>query len=232
MEQLDFERIAQAAELLRQVAGATDSGPMVGELWSEFAAWAKVNRRSFPTMAGKMKPVLAVLGTRRANTLKPSDIDRYRVKRMTECTRLGEAPKHGTINRETGILRRVLSFAAERGRIPRNPIGSVKLLPENGRRRAKIGDERQLDLFLDGATAMVEAMTLVSIDSGLRRLEVYRLHESQIDWATGTVDLGQVDTKTGEPRRPKLSQRALAAIRALPRPNGWIFGSRKTGKPY
>src|SRR5690606_28288060 len=122
MEQLAFANVTAAIALLKQVSTGHD-GPTVRQLWDDFFA-ANKHLKSLVTYAEKSRHVLRVFGDRVASTLCLADIDRFRANRRREITRRGLPPTVATVNREIALLRRILNFAVERGKIAFSPIAA------------------------------------------------------------------------------------------------------------
>lgn len=123
-----------------------------------------------------------------------------------------------------------LNWGVRNGLLKYNPIAIVKLERENNARRSILRTEEDFQEALKFCNQTIRALAITFVDSGPRRMEVIGLRWDEFDHRTGVLDL--FDTKNDEPRRPRLSKRALEAILALPRISPYVFANWRTGPWY
>lgn len=205
----------------------------VGKLWEEFEVVSKVALKAWTTEAGRWKHLEAHFGAKVAAAITLRDVDRYRSIRREQVTRRGTLTMPATRNREVALLRHLLNFAVKRKLLTSNPIAGVDMEDEDNTRSTVI-DEGALAKLLGACDAMVGALILTLIDTGMRRGEVLDLRWDQVDLRTGRVTLGVQDTKTRRGRQPRFTNRVIEAVRRLPKhiSSPYVFPNPKTGRPY
>jgi integrase len=237
--------LAQAEELRalrvivqQQHAPARDVDPEVGtgltvdDLWSPYDATLD-RLASARSVRSAMKPTLAYFGSWPALILKPSHWQRYRdVDAPARRTLQKGSVSAATLNQELRYLKCCFNWHLTEGRIARNPLQRCKLLKTQSRQTTIPfeADER----VVSAAHPLLGVMYLVGVDGGLRPGEARVLEWSWIDFDTGSVNLPWLVTKTRTARQPRLSDRALAALRSLPRVLGcpYVFARAETKRPY
>lgn len=221
--------VLQALETLR-AALDSEAGPIVDDLWLDFARVKSHELASWQTDVGRSRHVLAFFGKMRAGRLTLADVDRYRAKRRGEKTeRGGRDVSPAQRNREVTLLVRILNFAVERRSLAANPIAAAEAEPEDNVRAGRIGSEDELGRLLDACTPVLAAFALLLFDHGMRRGEGAGLRWAQIG-TDGWVTLTK--TKGRRHRRVKLTLRTVDAVFALPKLSPWVLTNPKTKKAY
>ena len=166
----------------------------------------------------------AKLVVRGMATLKTSDFEEYRNKRLTEV-----AP--GTVKRELNILHSVIEFVRKKLGLFENPISDVK--------RPKVRDQRDIRLDDSEEEVLLEALdhcrnpwikpaVILAIETTMRRGELLDLRWNNIYLKTRVARL--IDTKNGENRDVPLSSRAIETLNNLPKStNGFVFQTSAEG---
>jgi integrase len=221
-----------------------EKSPTLNELWPSYweteAKHLTSSNRTDLAWRNMNKPTLSdgkSLGEHHAMTVNADLVEKLRALMHARITHRNKPPRNGTINRELEVLSRLLRWAHERGKIPHNPLPALTKEDErDGIRRTKIRDEEQLQKLLDGCKGdlRIRALILVLYDSMMRKMEVIGLRRDQVvrkPNGSAMVELGAINTKTGEPRRPRITRRALAALDALPNYGPHYF-SRPDGRRY
>lgn len=153
-------------------------------------------------------------GTRSLNTISPEDVRQHRAVMLAS----GDyAP--GTVNRYLSALRRVLTLAAQEGKIDRHPMRGLKFLPEGQRDRFFTDEElSRLHGVLPAAEWRAVAFAL---GTGLRLSEQLGLKWQHIDWdsKTATIPL----SKSGKTRRVPLSDEVLTILREQFSESPYVF---------
>jgi integrase len=227
----------QLAALTSAIAGLAPR-PELGSTLTVGALWADYFKTIAPRSWSKhvvsmMKAPLAHFGQKVALDLRPSDWIEYRdTVRGPHNTEHGRPPTHGTLNLELRRMKTLFNWAIGDLRIARNPFHSAKPLRTN--KRTTIVSDAGLEAVLKNAGPMLRAIVLVAIDSGMRSKEIRLLKWSEIDFARGVVSLSADRTKTKKARRPRLTERALDAMRMLPRhvKSPFVFCNPRTQLAY
>lgn len=179
-----------------------------------------------------LAPAVAHFGARTVLSLRPSDWidfrDNVRAKRVTQ-RKVAAAP--GTLNQETKAFLAMVNWAVKDGRLSRNPLGRIPLLPVQAP-ETTISRADELAV-LRAASDEMRAIFLLGVDVGMRLQEIRLLERAWIDFEHMRINLPAWVTKARRARSPRLTERAADALRALPTPlrSRWVFTNAKTGKP-
>lgn len=167
---------------------------------------------------------LNVLGTlldRRLSEINATLVDTWRRSRR----RSGIAP--ATINRNVNALRACLSHAVNRGLLQSNPLAGLQRLDveeENRVRYLDAGEEERLRSSLEGCDARLKTMIILSLNTGIRRGELFSL-----DWMSVTADTIAVESGKSKNRRTRhipLNSEARTVLDRWGRhPSGLLFPS-------
>ena len=168
-----------------------------------------------------------------AATITQKEVDEYRNARLGEQTRRKTQPAPATLDREIELLNRTLNYAVRCGKLPSNPIANVKLLRQPNVRRMVLREE-QFSLLLEKASLELKPILVVAYDTGMRKEEVLGLKWPQLDLKAGRLSLAPQDTKTEEGREIYLTERAVEALRLVPRDlrSDYVFVNPRTGQRW
>ncbi|HEV2199731.1 MAG TPA: site-specific integrase [Bryobacteraceae bacterium] len=138
------------------------------------------------------------------------------------------AIKDATINRDLSALRRVLYWAVDEQLLAANPLARLKMARERRTRRQilSIAEEEPL---LAAAKDHLHAMTLIALDTGMRRGEITGQRWEDIDFSQNVLFVTRSKTPEGESREIPFTDRLLAFLRERRRPEGLVVGFR--GRP-
>jgi hypothetical protein len=142
-----------------------------------YLPWARVNKRSWANDYSRAKALAAALGNKRLAEITTFDIERYKVKRMSEPTNRGTLPAAVTVNHELKVLSRAYSLAIDQNLPETNPVRRVKHLREApGReRRLSIEEQERLMAVLVGELTYLRAIVTIALLTGMRQGEIYGL---------------------------------------------------------
>lgn len=224
-------RILQA-----HIASGPQAGPYVVVLYRRYRRAVRRTLRTWPSIASRFRTLLPFFGRRRVTEITAELCAEYVARRAEGVTRLGRPTSPATRNRELAALRAMFNWAIEAKVITEHHITNLHLEKERNIRKTVLREDPIRELLAAAAEhphgELLRAIILVAWDSGMRRLEVFRLRWDQIA-DDGEVTLGADETKTDQPRHPRLTQRALEALRALPRSGSpFCFANPHTGEPY
>lgn len=248
----ELAKLADAIALVQKYTGAVPfqapaapatPSPLVEDVWKDYEVIYGPQITDWGTEVGRMKHVLTwketpeslPLGKRPVSDLNLLVIGRYVAKRRTQKTRFGTLTTKGTRNRELMRLHHMLEWAVECKLITSNPILGVSLEDESDSVRNKVMESDQFTLMLAQCRrAVVRAVLLVAYDSGMREGEVACLRREEVDMITGRVSLSAKGTKTKQARAPRLTRRAIDAIKELPvfADSPYIFTNPQSGSHY
>ena len=123
-----------------------------------------------------------------------------------------------TVNRELAVLRRLLNWAEQTGRIERSPMHGFRLLREaNYRERILDAEEiaRLLDALDDPRFIPIRLVVLISLFCGLRFGEVAGLRWSDI--RSGHREFDLLKTKSGRRRKVPIPDHLWDELKTWPR---------------
>lgn len=155
--------------------------------------------------------------------LHPNKVDERKLDALV-LTLQAKGNSNGTVNRKLAALSKMLTFAFERGYIPRKP--KIERLKESEGRLRWVDDpeEKVLLGFFDhiGAEDMVEFCS-VCFDTGMRTGEALAFAGSQV--SNGLIVLAARQTKNGKARSIPMTQRVadIVARRHNSHPKGPLF---------
>ena len=143
--------------------------------------YAKKEKKSWKTDEFRLRKIKESLGDTKLTKITDSMIRDYRQQRLDE----GISPL--TANREMALLKKMFSYAVEKGMIGENPARKVKMFSEvdTARDRVLSRDEEQR-LFSELAPHM-KPIVLVGLHSGLRLGEILGLNWSDVNLEKRTI---------------------------------------------
>jgi len=153
----------------------------------------------------------AKLVVRGMATLKTSDFEEYRNKRLNEV-------KPGTVKRELNMLHSVIEFVRKKLGLIANPISDVKRPKVRDQRDIRLNDGEEevlLEALDDCLNPWIKPAVILAIETAMRRGELLALRWENVDLETHVAKLK--DTKNGEARDVPLSSRAIETLQNLPR---------------
>ncbi len=159
-------------------------------------------------------------------------IQEWRRKRLKEPKqRPIENPKPRTVanvNREVSFLKRLLSWAAENGKINSNPLVSLKPIKEDNRRERILTREertRLLHALREKRFSDIRLIVLIAMYTGMRRGEILSMKWENVDHENHLFHL--LETKTGEPRKVPIPSFIEKELQELNQNSVWVFPSPK-----
>ena len=206
----------------------------VRDAWEYYEDVTLTQNKTGKDDVSRAKRLLDHLGGARVSVLNAATIRRYRVARSKEPTRKGTPPTVATLNREIGLLKRMLNHAEREGYINTNPIARVRLEAENNVRHNVIDDDRFTELH-NSADQWFRPILRIAFDTGMRRSEILSLRWSQVNLKEGTITLEAKDTKTASARLIPLTGCVREVFAQQPKVLGaseYVFANPRTGRPY
>jgi integrase len=153
-------------------------------------------RKSIDEMRHHVKPILRLLGDRRAEGLTPGVLRQY------AATRQQEGRSNATINREFAALRRAMNLAMADDLIARVP--KFPMLRETGLRQGTYTRE-EFDRIVAELPTHLQPVATFAYLTGRRRGEILQLRWEDVNFQEGYVCVRAGTTKTGEPDRIPLA---------------------------
>lgn len=200
----------------------------VNEISEEYISWITLHRREKTVKDQKKmlyKNLLLFFGRMQPDRITKQFIQTYKEKR----TEGGKRKIHRSVNLELMCLRRMITWASERGYC--EPPVKIEMLPHK-RKVPRVISREQVQAFMSALSPERRSLFVVMYSCGLRKDEVCNLRRSDV--VSGVL---LVTGKGGKQRRVPLSKTAQEAIKIqLARLDGrykgpLLFPSRKTGQP-
>jgi integrase len=161
-------------------------------------------------------------GARRLREIMYRDVRAYYLMRLKEPTHYASQPSIATMNRELGVLRRILGIGVREGWITRNPfsMGEPLISPASERRREQIltlEEERHLlDACENPQRRFLCPLIICLLDTGARLSEFHKhLRWNAVNFATRTVILEAMTTKTLKGRQVSMTERMYRELLTL-----------------
>ena len=114
--------------------------------------------------------------------------------------------KDATINRDLSVLRHVLYWAVDEQLLAANPLARMKMARERRTRRQILSVAEELSLIA-AAKNHLYAMTLMALDTGMRRGEITSQRWEDVDFAQKILFVTHSKTPEGESREIPLTER-------------------------
>ncbi len=217
-------------------------------------------RRSLTPALSSLKPIVAQFGERFLRTIKPSDVEEYKVLRLNtpvvssvnvhgpNASRRGGAEKKlvhrprkiASVNRELQLLRCIFNFAKGEDLIIRSPFDNKSRLISNAAevQRERIlthEEEARLLAACVRRREHIRALVIVAVDTAMRRGELFKLRWTHVDFSAGTLKVCAANAKTEKTRNVGMTDRVRSELqelwdRSIRHRDGLVFGIVSTIK--
>jgi integrase len=135
----------------------------------------------------------------RAWEIKATDVEQYRLKRLSEFSNHKTPYRSASVNREIEVLKRIFNLAMRDGLVQHNPCWKVKRLPEDNVRKRVLSQEELRKLIAELPPHAAD-LVIVGYWTGMRLGEILNLTWDRVNLKEGYFRLTEADTKTREPR--------------------------------
>jgi integrase len=191
----------------------TTLGEFVDEV---FWPWALVNY-STPrqTHWSHVVAVKEFFGMTRLREITPIKIERFKNGRIKAPTKNGQARKPGTVNRDLGVLSRILSMAHDNGLLAENPARRVRRLRDDNERIRFLTldeQERLLAVMVGRYANSIKPVFIFAVNTGMRRGEILNLGWSDISWERNVIVVRK--TKSGRHRSVPINRAVAEVLKA------------------
>ncbi len=174
------------------------------------------------------------LDRRPLDEINLADVESWR----TRTLKAGKTP--ATINRTTNALKAALQRAYDWELIDNNPLARLKPLKVDESAVVRYLDhdeERRFLTALEGVTPRLHAFTLLAINTGLRRGELWNLLWGDVDLMRGMLTVHGAGAKSKQTRHVPLNSTALETLKRWrggisPMPNTPVFGKQLFQKSW
>lgn len=189
-------------------------------------SWAR-NVRSL------LKAPLEHFGPMRVRDISRSAWVHYRDEvRLKQTTRFGGPPAAHTVNLELLRLKSMFNWAVEEEIVSANPLLKTKILRARKGRQTEISPEG-IEALLAKCDALGSAFWLLGLVCGMRFTEIRTLTWRQVDLERARIRIYWRAAKNKHQRVVPIPERALEALRALPRGTAEaVFANPATGRAW
>jgi len=160
----------------------------------------KTNAGIFHT--GRLVFVNEFFGNMPVRTITKNTVAEYRQARKTKNPQL----KDSTLNRDVGVVRRILYWALEQGLITTNPVARIGMVRER-RVKKPILSLAHENLILAVAKPHLRDMVIAALDTGMRRGELFKQLWEDVDLVHGVLYVSRSKTAEGSGREVPLTRR-------------------------
>lgn len=175
-------------------------------LFDRFLEWAKNSHKHPHKIVSIVKPLSSFFGDRLISEMNLWLVDKYKAHRKSE----GKKPE--TINRELGVLRRILNLAVEWKLITATPVKGLTLVKVSKYIPRVLSSEEFEKLYLS-ASDHFQPILLCTYLTGMRKGEIAELKWEDINLKDGYLIV--TESKNNESRIIPLHSRLLSTLLEL-----------------
>lgn len=163
--------------------------------------------RSARSVKTHLKPLIAFFGRRFIKTITPTDIEKFKARRLDTDTARGSGKLTiASANRELALLRSIFGYAKREGWLVRSPFERLRGIISNAdeRRRDRVlgfdEERRLLDACDTPARRHLRPILICLLDTAMRRGEVIALQWRHVDLDARTITVTAMNSKTARER--------------------------------
>src|SRR5262249_25496564 len=174
--------------------------------------------RSLKPVKLNLQTLVAHFGNRYIKTITPTDIEKFKAKRLDTKARRGDGKLTiATVNRELELLRAVFGYARREGWIIRSPFerakGIISKADETRRDRVlSLDEEKKLLDQCVGRRDHLRPILICALDTGMRRGEILKLRWLDLDLDARTITITAMNSKTARERTVGMTARLHAEL--------------------
>jgi len=157
------------------------------------------SKKSFVRDERSIKKLEGFFKTKLITSITPSLIGDYQSQRLAEKSYRGGNTKPATINREIACLKTMFNKAIRDGKLEKNPMRGVKLLPENNERDRVLSPE-EWDKYRSHCPPWYLPIAIAAYRTAMRKGEILNLTIPRVDLKEGFIRLRPEETKTSKGR--------------------------------
>ncbi len=174
------------------------------------------SKKSFVRDEGSIKKLEGFFKTKLITSITPSLIGDYQSQRLAEKSYRGGETKAATVNREIACLKTMFNKAIRDGKLEKNPMRGVKLLPENNE-RDRVLSPKEWDKYRSHCPPWYLPIAIAAYRTAMRKGEILNLTIPRVDLKEGFIRLRPEETKTSKgrsiPIHPELMEVLKSALK-------------------
>ena len=216
-DKLSFQQVAEKYEQIKLIPPVFQNGIKV------------TGARSYQKQIYLMKPLKNYFGRKSIRSIKPSDLEAYKIERLKtpvvvekkvkkenpvkerkkfiqEKVKVSSVRTIASVNRELSLLRQIFVFAESEDFISRNPFQRAKKIistaAEVCRDRVLSADEETLllEACRNEHRRHIRPLIITALDTAARRGELLKLQWKDIDLTSGIITIAATNAKTEKMR--------------------------------
>lgn len=198
---------------------------------SHYMPYSKINKRSHYDDIRITQTLCDYFGEMRLDSVMAADVERFKQERRAGITKYKRERSPATVNRELGVLSRILSLAVEAELISFNSRPRIRRLRAASGRIRYLSTEEEARLFeAIGDDWRLAAIVTLALHTGMRRGEIFKLEWKHVDFVRKIINVQ--DTKSGHDRVIPMSTVIEDMLQSLPRTSEYVFISDTTNANF
>jgi len=231
-DKLTFKQVAEKYQKIKLIAPVFQNGIKVTGV------------RSYKKQISLMKPLKEFFGSKGIRTIKPSDLEAYKAKRLHtlvvieknvkkanpkkehkkfiwEKVKFSSPRSIASVNRELSLLRQVFVFAEAEDIILRNPFAKANKIistaaeVQRNRVLSTVEENSLLHACENEHRRHIRPLVITALDTAARRGELLKLQWKDIDLLQGVIIIQATNTKTEKPRKIGMTMRIKDELNKL-----------------
>lgn len=207
-------RVARQMEAAHRTAMAKDEVglydrrpvPTFTEAMKAFLAWSASEHSTHPRTYRRYLTSSKILLRRftdvRLHQITVGDVERFKSERASSMSnKTGRLICPATVNRELACLKAVFNHALKQSFLLTNPVKGVKFLAEDNQ-QTRVLSFAEEKTYLDAASCRLREVAKLTLGTGMRPEEVYRLKPEDVHLADGCLKVTFGKTKAARRKIP------------------------------
>lgn len=164
-----------------------------------FLPWSRDNKASWNDDRLIAKVLTNFFSGRTLNEITPMLVEKFKKERRETATYRRQQRKPATVNRELGVLSKILSLAIDSGFLRNNPCSRVRRLRQDSLRTRYLSDDEE-NRLIEAVQKLppLDSIVLIALNTGMRRGEILSLRWEDVDFFRGLINIPR--SKSGRPR--------------------------------
>jgi integrase len=211
---------ATEADMERRLSVSIPSTLTVGDLLERYESEVIPTHKGSRREIYKSRTLRKDFSKIRLCDLSPSDVRQYRDIRLKTIS-------PATLRRELAVLSSAINHASKEWGIfvSKNPVTAISV-PRTANARSRRLEADEQDRLLSTSNGELRRITIIALETGMRRGEILQIRRSHIDFNLQTLRIPL--TKTDTPRTIPLSSMAVVSLKKQISISGNIAPLRET----
>ena len=167
----------------------------------------------------RLKHLLPFFGEMPVREITRNKANEYRIERK----RVNPALRESTLDRDIGVLRRVLNWAAEAQFIPVSPLVRPPMVYPRRIPKPVLSVAEENQLLAAIKKPHLKALVIAALDTGMRRGELLGQRWEHVDLEPNVLSVSRSKTPEGEGREIPLTGRVAELLATMKRDSEFVF---------